>query len=99
MSVAHTEHFECMCHTHMLIADVASIEDVADGDGWIELAWWQQGKGRSPWSYRLRHVWRILRTGDPYSDFLPLDSETATRLRDWLSRAIEQVTPQEQPPR
>lgn len=83
--------FECDCHDHMLVASVAGIDEVADGWKWIELAWWQAGHGRSPWRYRLRHIWRIIRRGEPCGDYLSFEPAEARKLRDWLSEAILQA--------
>ena len=84
-------YFECDCHSHMLVGNVASIDEAADGWKWIELAMWQQGSHRHPWGYRLRHIWHIIWRGTPYLDFTSFDAETARKLRDWLTEAAAQV--------
>jgi len=87
--IVRSERFECDCHDHMLIGTVSDWDDWK----WIELAMWQSGRrgDRYGWHYRFQHIWRILRTGSPYSDFVSMDAETAERLQEWLGRAVAQL--------
>ena len=78
----------CDCHDHMLIGTVSDWDDWK----WIELAMWKGGVGdRERWSFRFKHIWRILRTGTPYSDFASMDADTAEQLHEWLGRAVAQL--------
>lgn len=70
--------FTCQCHTHELHAE-------HDPETGIDLSFWQYGgHAWHPWSYRLRHIRRILRHGTPYSDYVSLDKADAKRLGEWL---------------
>jgi hypothetical protein len=74
--------FECRCGGEALRV---SHDPDPEWDYGIELAFWSVGQVRRPdWRYRLRHVWRILRTGTPYSDYIILNHEDADRLAEWL---------------
>lgn len=48
------------------------------------------GEGGSQcWRYRLRYIWHILRTGDPYTDEVVLDREAVERLRHFCDVALD----------
>jgi hypothetical protein len=54
----------------------------------VELSFWQYGQPRGePWRERLRHIWRILTVGSPYSDMVVLMPEEARQLEDALAKA------------
>ena len=84
-----SEHkfFMCDCHTEAL-----QIAHFTDPDGKIEddmiyVALWHAGTtGKHiTWKHRLKLIWRILKTGEPYTDQLILNTKTATELRDHLT--------------
>lgn len=51
----------------------------------IDLALYHRGHERPDWRYRLRLIWRILRTGTPYGDEMSLSKDDAVRLAFWLN--------------
>lgn len=54
--------------------------------GVIDLSLWGSLTGRPSWRGRLRHVWRILRTGTPYVDQVTLYPDEAL----WLARCLRE---------
>jgi hypothetical protein len=45
---------------------------------------------RQPWRQRLRHIWRIIRTGTPFDDDVILSYDDARKIRDFLSAITEE---------
>lgn len=86
--------FECSCYTHDLVAVAA---DVGDDPWWAELAMWEQTRNgfRFPWGHRLRHIWRIVRRGEPYTDQVTLDRDQALALAAWLQDEARRGAPVE----
>ncbi len=77
----------------MLVATVGGIDPPGgfdEGPFWLEVAVWEMARNgwRFPWKHRLRHIWHIIRRGEPYLDFADLTWEDAERLRDWISGAL-----------
>ena len=73
------EIFKCDCVTEgILIRWDEGFPDCEDSAG-LELAFWQMGHdyGSIDWRYRLRHAWRILKTGRPYLDMVMMNSNMA----------------------
>ncbi len=44
-----------------------------------------RGSGKVGWRERLRHIWRVLTVGYPYSDDIVLSREDAERLGSFLT--------------
>lgn len=72
------ERFECVCGMEMLVA-----EDLEE-DNEVQLAFWQYGSRAPGWRYRLRTIWRVLRTGSPYGDYFILTRDKQRALGVWL---------------
>ncbi len=88
-----SRQFRCDCHAHMLELTVGGFDPPGgfdEGPWWLEFAVWEMARNgrRNPWGARLRHIWRILRTGSPYSDYVALDWEKAAELSEWLIGAL-----------
>ena len=69
----------CQCH-------VEALHLWRDDDGGVDVSmWkWKPYDGPTPWRQRLRHVWRILRRGEPFEDQVSLSPEDARRVGAWL---------------
>jgi len=73
--------FPCDCYSH-------EMSFWADNESqFAEFSYWQRGKGEQPWSWktRLKMVWDILTTGNPYSDMIILNRSNTEKLRDTLN--------------
>lgn len=76
------EAFTCAC-----FAECLHLTTYDDGE--VGLSIWSHGVGhRPPWLKRLRHIWHIVRHGDPYDDGVVLDAEDAQRLGRRLLGAL-----------
>ncbi len=55
-------------------------------DGDTCLAFYSYGRedSKTPWKYRLRHIWRIIKFGTPFDDEVTLDETGRTMLMDAL---------------
>lgn len=73
--------FTCQCHTECLV--VTDVDEFG-----VDVSFWRYGNTPSNWRYRLRHIWQIIRTGTPYTDFVSLDRSTARE----LGKHLQQVT-------
>lgn len=71
--------FYCRCHTHEI-----QVWYDSEYGGEFEISWWQMGQYNETWKERLRHIWHILRRGHPYSDWISLDPDDATKLAKFL---------------
>lgn len=79
--------YECECSTEGIML---SYEDTTSHPfTTIDIAFFQQGvMSRFPLSFKakLRYIWHILRTGQPFSDLIMLDQTTAKKLSSDLLR-------------
>ncbi len=75
---------KCSCWSEMAV-----VEPLDHGE--IELAIWQTNKGTAGWRTRLRHIARILRHGDPYTDFIILDRERVEALSAAMFDALAEA--------
>jgi len=71
-------YLDCDCHMEIL-----GVEYDKDIDMFF-LGIYRMSEG-SNLIQRLRHIWRIIKTGKPYGDDIVLNRETATRLSEYLS--------------
>jgi hypothetical protein len=73
----------CLCSSHVLQATV-------DEDKNVEISIWQLGRTRSlSWKERLRWIWRILRTGDPWADQILIDRKQGKSLEQFLKQNLD----------
>ena len=76
-------HLTCECHTHEL-----HFEKDFEDEMWY-VSFWQRGYAeQSSWSYRLRCIWHILKTGRPYGDEVILNKEDLIKLREYIKLQI-----------
>lgn len=78
---------ECDCHSEVLRVEY----DAAfwtDGTGEYILSIYREGlAARKPtWKYRLRSIWKILRTGEPHHDCIVFKKETMAILGEFISK-------------
>lgn len=76
-------HIKCSCHTHEL-----HIERDADMDSWDVSLWVRGYHDMSPWTWRLRCIWRIIKTGRPYGDAVILDRTQMQELSDYINTEL-----------
>lgn len=46
--------------------------------------WGYIPQGKPTWRYRIKVIWKVLTTGDPYHDELILHADDAKQLADWI---------------
>ena len=74
----------CSCDHHSLVLSYDTEW------GFLDIAFWKRGHSRySPIRQKLRHIFKILRDGHPYSDEVLLDKEDARRLWKHLTEIID----------
>lgn len=76
--------FTCACYGE----GVRVSYDAEDKTRYLSL--WRDGYRESvDWKHRLKHIWRILRDGQPWHDQVVLNEEEAKKLADFLSHPTE----------
>lgn len=95
--------FRCDCYGHLLELTVGGFDPPGGfdtGPWWLEFTVWEMAANgrRTSWSFRLRHIWRILRTGSPYSDYVVLNVDKAAELSEWLIGALAEYRPPQDEP-
>jgi len=70
-------HLKCDCGVHEL-------QIHRDGEDLEVSLWAMQGERPLNWRGRIRWCWRILRTGNPWVDFILLGPAKTQQLREWL---------------
>lgn len=91
-------HIICECYTHMLQIEChtdthdAVIEKDSDP---VEvtrksfyISMWNYGKTYVSFREKLRLIWKIIRTGEPFSDQVTLNEEEAKKLVDFINERI-----------
>lgn len=87
MDKATVVNVRCQCGEHLL--QLTWLPSCRGGG--LDLAVWQS-KGVSWRGRRWRHLVKILRTGEPYSDYLVLNREEVERLREVLDAYLDDGT-------
>jgi hypothetical protein len=57
----------------------------AEDKSWYVTLWRQGYRESTDWTHRLRHIWRILRTGQPWHDQVLLNDDEAKALGKFLT--------------
>jgi len=89
---------ECTCHScnvlRFEIDDMCSDPEKCDkplkdseGRFIFEFAVFKSLVSRS-WKDRIRHIWKLLRTGEPFGDMMILDLNTIRKLKDKLTEKV-----------
>lgn len=74
-------YFECMCDSEIFTVTAESDPQFE----YIEMAMWSRGKGNSyAWKQKLRHVWQILRYGEPFADQIVFTKEEFARFKKFV---------------
>lgn len=78
-------HITCDCHTHELHVE----RDIdPPPENWY-VSFWLRGYGReTDWTWRLRCIWRIIKTGRPYGDEVVLSRPQMQELLDYVSNEL-----------
>jgi hypothetical protein len=78
---------KCSCHCSVLWAVQYEDEDQ------VEVSLWSNGifPISVSWRDRLRQIWKIIRTGRPWSDSVILESKDAWALGVWLVKHTARV--------
>jgi hypothetical protein len=77
-------HLSCSCHSHEL-----HVEKDHEDDMWY-ISFWQRGYiTETPWKYRLKCIWHILKNGTPYGDEVILEKKDMLELKEYLEEQIK----------
>lgn len=77
-------HLTCSCHCHELHIEKDPDESLWYGSFWI------RGYGQTPgWLYRLKCIWKIIRTGVPYGDEIVMERPQLEELRDYIDSQLK----------
>lgn len=80
--------FPCDCMSEGLVVVAESDDDRRfDGSPFIHIAFFGMGgyaDGRLTWRNRLRWVWKILRTGNPFEDMVTLRASVAKNMANHI---------------
>jgi hypothetical protein len=79
------KYFECGCGTHLISMSV----DAEDRE--VYMSFWELGHGgnRTSWKERLRHIWRIIRTGEPYADSIVFSTNEFVKFKDFVNELAD----------
>lgn len=80
------EFITCDCHDDGLF--LSRMSDSKDDPGFVYVSLWRFWSGKPYWRYRLRHIWHIIRHGDPYTDQVILDRKSVERLRHFCDVSL-----------
>lgn len=85
-------HLECDCHCHELHAERwVEFPDVAQ-DQWFFSFWVRGYTSCSTLKYKLKCIWHIIRTGQPYGDEVCLSRDQMLKLKYWVdSQLINEI--------
>ena len=76
-------HITCDCHTHEL-----HFERDDELGVWY-VSFWQRGYASdTPWKYRLKCIWHILKYGRPYGDEVILSKNSVIKLKKYLDKQL-----------
>lgn len=76
-------HLMCACYSHEL-----HIQKDHELNMWY-ISFWQQGYvSKTPWKYRLKSIWHIIKHGTPYGDEVILNKEDMKQLRSYIEKQI-----------
>lgn len=81
-----TIYIDCDCGTHILKVELESEDAIFQA---IYLAMFHYGHSTSKWRRRLRMCWRILTTGEPYSDQIVMNPNEAGKLLEFLQAHLK----------
>lgn len=74
------EYYQCECSTHAI--HITKYPD----DSVFYISIWERGKNNvTTWAHRLCHIWKIIKTGEPYGDEVVLSKKTATALARFIN--------------
>lgn len=74
-------YIPCECGTELLEITKET------GYGEIYIAFYSYGhSNQTGWGNRLKMIWKVLRTGSPYSDNIILNTEETNKLLDFLQK-------------
>lgn len=80
-------HLTCSCHSHELHFE----KDGLDGDAhaiWY-ISFWQCGyQTYTPWRYKLKCIWKILKHGRPYGDEVVLERKDLQELKEYVDEQL-----------
>lgn len=79
----------CTCNSEAIV-----VTPLDNGEVSIAMFEWRGG-GDSHWRYMLRHIWRIIRHGHPYTDDVILSAEDARKLAGMLASVLAAAPEQE----
>lgn len=75
----------CLCGTHSL--QIEYDDEGYSSNGEFNVAIWKYGRGSEKLTLKekIRWMWRILRTGNPWADSVVLTKKDANKLSEFLS--------------
>lgn len=79
---------KCACSAHTLEIQKYCYETEYDEGFYISI--WHLGRGSNNmcWRERLRWVWRIICTGNPWADSVILSNKQAKKLADYINKHL-----------
>jgi len=75
------EYITCSCYGEGLRLSYDEEDKMLYLSLWKPRSW-----GSTAWSHRFRHIWRILRTGEPWADQIVLHDDQLAELKDYVNR-------------
>lgn len=83
------EYIECSCGTELLQLEFGEEDDPLGNELYISYYTYGQKGNRYPLMMQLRHIWRIIRHGTPFSDYIILNGDNIGRLKKFLDKIEE----------
>ena len=82
-----TIFIECECYSEGIMLEQWKDESE------IYIRIWKRGihPHKRGWIDRLKYIWHILRGKELHSDEIILNSEKASKIRDWLARSLQLI--------
>lgn len=83
------EYIECSCRTELLQLTFDEEDDSLGNELCISYYTYGQKGNRYPLMMQLRHIWKIIRHGTPFSDCIILNGDDIDRLRKFLDKIVD----------
>jgi hypothetical protein len=77
-----TTYIQCACYSELL----QLVYENDDKEKFLYISMYKDWFGKTPLMKRLRHIWYIIKYGQPWIDSITLNTHEIKKLRDYLNK-------------
>jgi len=83
-------YIKCDCHGEVLEIQAYDYSDTHPNDTGFYMSMWRMSSDshKMSWRERFRWCWQILRTGDPWNDYIMLTKENAKKVSQYIEKNL-----------